>query len=112
MNPAINQRQTNVIRSVVMFSNTPPRTPAQISPPVILNRQAFKSCHIYLPDLPKPVGAIAIGDQLFSYVRLYPTLEAAQRGSDRLTQRGNLTVLTQVPKGLVLWVLEPDARLA
>jgi hypothetical protein len=94
-----------------MSSDSTPPLPLP-TPPIILNRQAFKSCHIYLPDLPKPVGAIAIGNQLFSFVRFYPTLEAAQRGCDRLTQRGNQAVLTQIPKGLVLWVLEPDARLA
>lgn len=80
--------------------------------PAILPRSAFKPCHIRVPDMDRPMGAIAYNNHLYSYVRFYPTLEAAQRGADRLLQRGNRIVLTQVPKGLVLWVLEPDAHLA
>lgn len=80
--------------------------------PVLWDRRAFKTCHIHLPDLPKPVGAIAYNNKLYSYVRFYSDVEAAQRAFDRLVTRGNVAVLTQVPKGLVLWVFEPDARLA
>lgn len=80
--------------------------------PTILPRDAVKTCHILLPDTPRPIGAIAYEGSYYSYVKFYPTLEAAQRGSNRLIERGNGVVLTQVRKGLVLWVLEPDARLA
>ncbi|WP_421656809.1 hypothetical protein [Leptothermofonsia sp. ETS-13] len=77
---------------------------------LILDRKLVKTCHITLPDTPKPVGAIAYNDKLFSYVKFYPTLEAAQRASERMIKHGNMVVLTRVPKGLVLWVLEPDAQ--
>ncbi|MCL6435972.1 MAG: hypothetical protein K6T90_17525 [Leptolyngbyaceae cyanobacterium HOT.MB2.61] len=77
----------------------------------ILDRKLVKTCHIALPDMPKPVGAIAYSEKLFSYVKFYPTLEAAQRASERMIKHGNTVVLTRVPKGLVLWVLEPDAQL-
>jgi hypothetical protein len=77
-----------------------------------LDQSAIKTCHIYLPDFPKPVGAIVHNNQFYSYVKFYPTLEAAQRGVERMIKLDNAVVLTQVPKGLVLWVLEPDAQLA
>jgi hypothetical protein len=80
--------------------------------PPIVDRLAIRTCHIHLPNEPKPIGAIAYNGKLYSYVRFYPTLEAAHRASARLSERGNSVVLTKVPKGLVLWVLEQDAWLA
>ncbi|NJP09444.1 MAG: hypothetical protein HC866_08115 [Leptolyngbyaceae cyanobacterium RU_5_1] len=79
------------------------------SPP-ILNRKAVRYCHIVLPDLPKPVSAILYGGKLYSYVRLYPTLASAQRATERLMVRGNTVVLTEVRKGLIVWVFESDAQ--
>jgi|GEM_PF-2176950 len=78
----------------------------------ILDQKLVINCHIYLPDTPKAVSAICYNGDYYSYVRLYTDPEAAQRGVDRLLSLGNSVVLTQVRKGLVLWVLEPDARLA
>jgi hypothetical protein len=83
-----------------------------IQPLQVLARQAFKTCHVQLPDLPDATSAIYYNRQFYCYVRFYPTVEAAQRGAQRLMDRGNPVVLTQVPKGLVLWVSEPDATLA
>ncbi len=78
----------------------------------IIDQKLVINCHIYLPDTPKAVSAICYNGDYYSYVRLYPNVEAAQRGVDRMLSLGNTVVLTQVRKGLVLWVLEPDARLA
>ncbi len=80
--------------------------------PQILTRNSFKGCHIILPDVPEPVSAIFYDGKFYSYVRLYPSLEEAQRGLERSLALGNAAVLTQVRKGLILWVLESDARLA
>lgn len=87
-------------------------SPLAAATPLILDRKDVSTCHIHLPGLPKPVGAIAYQSKLYSYVRAYSTLEAAQRAAARLLQRGNQVILTRVPKGLILWVLELDARLA
>ncbi|MBD2462643.1 hypothetical protein H6G89_16505 [Oscillatoria sp. FACHB-1407] len=59
-----------------------------------------------------PVGAIAYEGQYYAYVKFFPTVEAAQRGADRLIEKGNAVILTRIPKGLVLWVHEPEAKLA
>lgn len=97
-----------------MFSDFKSASPSSRTTalPVLRDRRAFRTCHIHLPDMPKPVGAIAYNNKLYSYVRFYSDLEAAQRAFERLVARGNLAVLTRTPKGLVLWVFEPDARLA
>lgn len=76
----------------------------------VLDSREVQHCHITAPDLPRPTGAIAYGGQLYSYLRLFPTLEAAQRAAARSMGRGNQVLLTRVPKGFVLWILEPEAR--
>jgi hypothetical protein len=78
----------------------------------ILNRAAFKSCHIVLPDDPSPLSAVRYGNQFFSYFRAYTSVETVQKDAARLIARGDRIVLTQVRKGLILWVFEPDAQLA
>lgn len=80
--------------------------------PVILRQKAVKSCHINLPDTPKPISAIFYSGKFYSYVKCFPSLELAKKGAMRLMERGNAVVLTQAPKGLVLWVMEQDAQLA
>lgn len=91
------------------FSSSPVSPVASIP---ILNRKSVINCHIMVPDLPKPVGAIAYGGKFYSYFRCYPDVESVQRAAARLIARGDLILLTQVRKGLVLWVFEPDAQLA
>ena len=80
--------------------------------PLVLTRQAIKSCHIWLPDEPKPIGGIVYAGRLYSYVRFYLDGDSALRGWNRLTERGNTSVFTRTAKGLVLWVLEVDGRMA
>ncbi len=81
-------------------------------PFVVLAQKLVLKCHIVLPDTPRPMSAIFYGGHYYAYVRFYSAVEAAQRGAMRLLEKGNRIVLTRVPKGLVLWVLEPDAKLA
>lgn len=76
----------------------------------LLPQRLVKCCHVQLPDTPKPTSAIVYQGRFYAYVKRFPTLEAAQRGAQRLVQRGNAVVLTQIPKGAVVWVLELDAQ--
>lgn len=78
----------------------------------ILSPKLVKPCHIVVPDLPKPVGAIAHDGKFYSYFRCYEDIPSVQRAAARLIARGDLIVLTQVRRGLILWVFEPDAQLA
>lgn len=78
----------------------------------VISRQSVKTCHIRLPNEPKPISGLAYGARLFSFVRLYPSLEEAIRGADRLIAKGNYPLLIEVPKGIALVVFEPDAQLA
>lgn len=78
----------------------------------VLSQKLVQRCHILLPDTPKPISAIFYQGKYYSFIKVFPSAEAAQRAVERSVQKGNSVVLTQVPKGLVLWVLEPDAKLA
>ncbi len=83
-----------------------------IPPLLLLDRKEVRTCHILLPDEPAPVSAIQYHNRFYSYLKFYPTIEPAQRAAQRLIGKGEAVVLTQVPKGLILWVFEPDAQLA
>jgi hypothetical protein len=83
--------------------NLPESTP-------VLSPKQVKRCHIVLPDDPKPTGAIIYGNRYYAYVRAFPSQDAAERGAQRLLAKGNQVVLTTTHKGLVLWVLEPEAQ--
>lgn len=72
-------------------------------------QQRVKRCHIQLPDSPEPIGAIAHDDKYYSFVRFFSTIEAAERGAQRLIDKGNEVLITPTPKGFVLWVYEPEA---
>lgn len=81
-----------------------------MEPTPIFSQKLVDRCHVLLPDMPKPIGAIAYQEQYYIYVRCFPTVEIARRKAEMMTQRGNTVLLTRTPKGLVLWVLEPDAK--
>ncbi|WP_143467612.1 hypothetical protein [Leptolyngbya ohadii] len=81
-----------------------------MEPTPIFSQKLVDRCHVILPDTPKPTSAIYYDGQYYAYVKCYPTLEAARRKAEMMSQRGNTVLLTRVPRGLVLWVLERDAK--
>lgn len=84
----------------------------QSGPAPIFAQKLVERCHVMLPDVAKPVGAIAYEGQYYVYVKFFANAEAAQRGAARLINKGNAVILTRAPKGLVLWVHEAEAVLA
>lgn len=79
-------------------------------PTPIFVQKLVDCCHVLLPGTEKPTSAISYEGQFYTYVKFFPSVEAARQKAELLTRRGNAVILTRVPKGLVLWVLEPDAR--
>lgn len=92
------------------FGSTSPLDSTEPVP--IFAQKLVERCHIVLPDTPTPTSAILYEGRFYGYVKFFPTVEAARRAAERMTDRGNAVILTRVPKGLVLWVLEPQAQLA
>ena len=80
-------------------------------PTPILSQKLVDRCHVLLPDTPSPTSAIFFEEQFYVFVKFFPTVEAARRAAQRMVERGNTVVLTRIPKGLVLWALEPEAQL-
>lgn len=91
-------------------SDTPPKV--HRGPAPIFSQKLVERCHVILPDTIEPIGAIAYEGHYYAYVKFFSTVESAQRGAERLIEKGNAVILTRIPKGLVLWVYEPDAKLA
>lgn len=81
-----------------------------IEPTPIFSQKLVDRCHILLPDTPKPTSAIHYDGHYYAYVKFFPTVEVARQKAELMTQRGYTVLLTRVPKGLVLWVCEPDAQ--
>ena len=76
----------------------------------VLQIKDLKRCHILVPDGAKPMGAVFHNNCYYSYVMAYSAEDAAQRGATRLSKKGNKVILTRTPRGLILWVAEPDAQ--
>lgn len=88
----------------------PMRDPSSVEPTPIFAQKLVDRCHVLLPDVPRPTSAICYEGQFYTYVKFFPTVETARQKAELMAHRGNTVVLTRVPKGLVLWVLEPDAQ--
>ncbi|KGF72829.1 hypothetical protein DO97_03575 [Neosynechococcus sphagnicola sy1] len=78
----------------------------------LLQTQEVKRCHIYLPETPRPMGAVFYRGQFYSYVRFFPSVEGMERAALRLRERSHTVLVTSSTKGFVLWAMEPEARLA
>ncbi|GAB4379370.1 MAG: hypothetical protein Kow00121_33410 [Elainellaceae cyanobacterium] len=95
---------------MVEYSSWRAHNQGSIEPAPIFVQKLVDCCHVTLPDTTKPTSAICYEGQFYTYVKFFPTVEAARSKAELLIHRGNAVILTRVPKGLVLWVLEPDAR--
>jgi len=69
----------------------------------------YEPCVISVPDIAQPLEAVFTSGKYYSLLRVVKDREAAIELVDRLTQKGNETVITQSDRGFSIWVLEPDA---
>lgn len=84
--------------------------PPTISAPKILaSRKQYRTCHIHLPDSPQKFPAIAFEGEYYGFFKAVPSRQKTLRVAECLQQKGEAIVITQTPKGYVLWALEPDA---
>ncbi len=66
-------------------------------------------CQIQVPDIERPLAAIAIGEQYYSFFRSVQDGHRALSMMTRLSYCGDRTALKKTPKGYGIWVEEPDA---
>lgn len=77
---------------------------------LVFAQKALDRCHVVFPDCQTPTSAIVFENRYYAYVRFYANQTKAKQAAQRLIGKGNEVILTRVRKGLVLWVLEPDAQ--
>jgi hypothetical protein len=74
------------------------------------SRSQYTCCHIQTADSAQRLAAICVDEAYYSFFRATAEQQTALKLAARLQQRGDRVVLTKLPKGYGVWVLEPDAQ--
>jgi hypothetical protein len=72
----------------------------------------YQTCEICVPDLDKRLSAILYEGRFYSLFKTVDDLQQAAQIINRLSYRGDETVIIQSVEGMSLWILEPDGFLA
>ncbi|HAN73609.1 MAG TPA: hypothetical protein DCQ51_09865 [Planktothrix sp. UBA8407] len=78
---------------------------------IIQSKNQYHTCRIKVPDLEKPVAAVCVDQEYYSF---FKAVEAADKTLEIVAKLGNVgdsTVITKTPKGYAIWVKEPNAQL-
>ena len=76
---------------------------------ILQDDRDYQPCVILVPDVAQPLEAILTGGSYYSLLRVVKDREAAIELADRLTKKGNASVITKGEHSFSVWVLEPDA---
>ncbi|MEO0824906.1 MAG: hypothetical protein AAFY67_04515 [Cyanobacteria bacterium J06642_9] len=79
---------------------------------LLFNRDQYVSCHINVSDLPERLAAIAVDGKFYSFFKVLPKAQKALEVVAKLTHKGDEIAVTVSKRGYVLWVYEPDSKLA
>ncbi|NJN58252.1 MAG: hypothetical protein HC879_12515 [Leptolyngbyaceae cyanobacterium SL_5_9] len=94
------------------MTDQPEQSPQQQSYSILTSRSQYRPCHIRVPDLEKPLAAIAFNGNYYSLFKVVEDVQQAKQIIVRLSHRGDSTVITKSLKGYGLWVLEPEGYIA
>ncbi len=72
----------------------------------------YQQCHIRIPDMNERLEAIYVGGKYYGLFKAGQTPQQALELVTKLQQRGDTAIITRLPKGDTVWVLESDAFLA
>jgi len=78
---------------------------------IIQSKNQYHTCRIKVPDLEKPVAAVCVDQEYYSF---FKAVESADKTLEIVAKLGNVgdsTVITKTPKGYAIWVKEPNAQL-
>lgn len=80
------------------------------STPVTLlkDRSQYRYCHIQVTETDNPLPAIEFQQQHYYFLRVVGDEHRALHLSNKLAAKGDKVLVTAIPKGYSLWVLEPD----
>lgn len=77
---------------------------------ILQNRQQYRSCYVTLADEAKPIAAIEYQDAYFSFFKTVADRSRAEQLAAKLLNKGNSLVMVEIPRGVSLWIHEPDAQ--
>jgi hypothetical protein len=76
----------------------------------LTDRSQYRHCHITVSDVDGKLPAIELDKQYFYFFKVVEDLQRASSLSAKLEKQGDRVVITNIPKGIALWVLEPNAQ--
>ncbi|MBD1912351.1 MULTISPECIES: hypothetical protein [unclassified Leptolyngbya] len=79
---------------------------------LLTSTDSYQTCEISVPDLDKRLSAILYEGRFYSLFKTVDDLQQACQIINRLSYRGDETVIIQSAEGMSLWILEPDGFLA
>ncbi|NJL36238.1 MAG: hypothetical protein HC899_05375 [Leptolyngbyaceae cyanobacterium SM1_4_3] len=94
------------------MTDQPERSPQEQPCSILTSRSQYRPCHIRVPDLEKPLAAIAFNGNYYSLFKVVEDVQQAKQIIVRLSHRGDSTIITKSLKGYGLWVLEPEGYIA
>lgn len=78
---------------------------------IVVSTDNYQNCRVNVPDLAKPIAAIAYEGKYYSLFKMVEDIQHATQLIRRLRYRGDETVITKTSNGYAIWLVEPDARL-
>jgi hypothetical protein len=78
---------------------------------ILMSRAQYSACHISIPEMEKPVAAIRLGDQYYSFFTSVADSKRVLAIAIKLSYSGDETAITKIAKGYAVWVLETDRQL-
>ncbi|MFM6192613.1 MAG: hypothetical protein ACKPEN_12045 [Planktothrix sp.] len=77
---------------------------------IIQSQSQYRTCQIKVPDLEKPVPAVCVDQEYYSFFKAVETADKTLEIVAKLGNGGDSTVITKTPKGYAIWVKEPNAE--
>ena len=77
---------------------------------ILTSRLQYQTCHIWVPDMLQRIAAICVRGHYYSYFKIASNQKQALQIADKLSRRNDPSIITQIPKGYAIWVLEPTAQ--
>jgi hypothetical protein len=76
---------------------------------ILDSEQEYQTCQIRVPDMAKPLAAICVDRQYYSFMRIVRNEAQAIDLVERLAKKGNAAMITVGGRSYAIWVLESDA---
>ncbi|MCU0547661.1 MAG: hypothetical protein MUE44_36800 [Oscillatoriaceae cyanobacterium Prado104] len=81
-----------------------------VAPTKILEfRSQYQSCRIRVPDLDRPMAAILVDREYYSFFKAVKEASKVLAIAAKLGNSGDGTAITKTASGYAIWVKEPEA---